>query len=297
VFDRADFRGIADFGQTALLAPTQFDDARFHDDASFRSATVSGGGLGGPPGLSFFHTVADRQLDLSGSGFTKPGVDATTLAENRQLIGADLSSIRAATLRFDDAEFQAGIRLRTQKLSVGDLHLGLGDFGHLSTTNEEERLAGMIEASAKARGDLALANDAEYELRLLEAQHDSWPVYALDSVFYRGIAGYFVRPFRPLLTIVALAFAIAVLVQIRRKQAPGTRGRGVQALAWSGGLADELVARLSLILPQFGKRADATELTTAERFEAFTYRVLLVCALIGFANSNPTLRQMLDALH
>src|SRR5262249_7549159 len=200
-------------------------------------------------------------------------------------------------LRFDDVEIQPGIWLSTDGLSVLDLHLGLSYFPHLSGSAEEERLAGMIEASAKTRGDIALANDAEYKLRVLESQHESWPVHVLDFVFYRGIAGYFVRPFRPLLAILAVAFAIAVLVRVHDKQAPDSRRRGVRALAWSGGLADELVARLSLILPQFGRRADARALTTAERFEAFTYRILLVCALIGFANSNPTLRQMLDALH
>jgi hypothetical protein len=33
------------------------------------------------------------------------------------------------------------------------------------------------------------------------------------------------------------------------------------------------------------------------RLEVLAYRILLVCALVGLANSNPTLRQMIDALH
>ena len=52
----------------------------------------------------------------------------------------------------------------------------------------------------------------------------------------------------------------------------------------------ELLDTLKLIWP--GSAATAT----GRRFEAFGYRVLFVCMLIGFANSNPTLRQMLDAL-
>jgi hypothetical protein len=33
----------------------------------------------------------------------------------------------------------------------------------------------------------------------------------------------------------------------------------------------------------------------AERFEGIAYRVLLVVAFVGLANSNPTLREMVDA--
>jgi hypothetical protein len=33
------------------------------------------------------------------------------------------------------------------------------------------------------------------------------------------------------------------------------------------------------------------------RSEVLFYRILFACALVGFANSNPTLRQMIDAIH
>jgi hypothetical protein len=52
----------------------------------------------------------------------------------------------------------------------------------------------------------------------------------------------------------------------------------------------ELLDTFRLILPGSGATAKG------RRAEAFAYRLLFVCMLIGFANSNPTLRQMLDAL-
>jgi hypothetical protein len=36
--------------------------------------------------------------------------------------------------------------------------------------------------------------------------------------------------------------------------------------------------------------------SSGRRLEIVAYRLLVVCALLGLANSNPTLRQMVDAL-
>jgi hypothetical protein len=49
---------------------------------------------------------------------------------------------------------------------------------------------------------------------------------------------------------------------------------------------------LALIAPRRGDPGDRP----ARRVEVFIYRLLVVCALIGLANSNPTLRQMFDAI-
>jgi len=294
MFDRAEFGGRASFGQATFSAPGSFEAARFHDDASFLDATISGGLPGGDAGISFSHTVADKELDLSGSTFIS-NTNLARLTDGQFVFGADLSELHAGQLRFDSATLQPGIRLRTQGLSVPDLRSKLSDFSHLSGPEEEAHIAGMVEGSAKTRGDLAIANDAHYKLRLLEARQETWPVYVLDFVFYRGVTGYFVRPLRPLLVLLALAVVIAVVAQLHRTRARQVRAWRARVLPWLASLANELLERLSLILPQFGARSSAPP-TTGERIEAFTYRVLLVCALIGFANSNPTLRQMLDAL-
>jgi hypothetical protein len=50
----------------------------------------------------------------------------------------------------------------------------------------------------------------------------------------------------------------------------------------------------ALLAPRRGSDAAARPLL--QRLEAFGYRLLLVCALIALANSNPTLRQMVDTL-
>ena len=62
----------------------------------------------------------------------------------------------------------------------------------------------------------------------------------------------------------------------------------------------ELLADALSLQPPY--RAEATRqaegvwAVAARRIEVFAYRLLFVCALIGLANSNPTLRQMFDAI-
>ena len=45
-----------------------------------------------------------------------------------------------------------------------------------------------------------------------------------------------------------------------------------------------------------GRIGRRTRPTVGERIEVFVYRLLLACAALGLANSNPTLREMFDTL-
>jgi hypothetical protein len=51
----------------------------------------------------------------------------------------------------------------------------------------------------------------------------------------------------------------------------------------------------ALVGPRWGGPGGG-EPSLGERFQVIIYRLLLVCALIGLANSNPTLRSMFDTL-
>jgi hypothetical protein len=110
-----------------------------------------------------------------------------------------------------------------------------------------------------------------------------------------------VRPFRPLLilTIVATVFAIGRYVRQRGRRIGerGTvspqRGRLRRAQGQCASFSTCLLDTFALAVPRWGGRQ---ELGLAERLQVIVYRVLLVCALIGLANSNPTLRNMVDTL-
>ena len=80
-----------------------------------------------------------------------------------------------------------------------------------STTRPNNgRSSETVEESAKTRGDLGDANDAHYAL-LASKTRPCVGSRVLDLVFYRGIAGYFVRPFRPPLVLLVLAMVFSFL--------------------------------------------------------------------------------------
>ena len=277
LFIDSTFQSTADFAQSVFTGQALFDRARFASGASFLAALFANGSPSGS--VSFNHALAHKTLDLS--GVTLDG-------------DADLEGLETDALSLDPVFIAPGVALKTAGLSSSDLSYPLASLGSLTDPGEQERVATLIEESAKNHGDLGLANDAHYEARLLAARGESWPVYLLDFVFYRGIAGYFVRPFRPLLILVTAAIVVALILQVRRKRPPSPVRWS--AISWIRDFTITLLDRFALIVPRLSGRDQAESPSLGVRLEAITYRVLLACALIGFAASNPTLREMLNSL-
>jgi hypothetical protein len=134
---------------------------------------------------------------------------------------------------------------------------------------------------------------------VMQSQHYGAVGHALDYVFYRGVAGYLVRPLRPILVLIVLVLLISIGRDLRRARAPEdrtspprTRRPSTRAQAHGAGLLTNLLNTLA----KLGPRRSKDEPKLSERLEVFAYRLLVVCALLGLANSNPTLRQMVDTL-
>ena len=157
----------------------------------------------------------------------------------------------------------------------------------------------MVKVSAKVRNDLTVANDAHYDLAALRSDGYWWPWRMLDRGFSGGIAGYFVRPFKPMVALLVLAAILALVRTIRtRSNSPQPRrsARWRSTIADAGMWLHRFTTELLDALARIGRGASTDGPSLGRRLETFTYRVLIVCAVLGFANSNPTLRQMLDAL-
>src|SRR5262249_453643 len=170
-------------------------------------------------------------------------------------------------------------------------------------TQDEDRIhvLQLIEASAKSRNDLAVANDAHYDIANLQQRTYWLPWRILDQAFYGGIAGYFVRPFRPLATLLALVVVLALLRTLKdRATAPDRSPQDPRWQVWSvasvGAYGHRFATEVLDGLGRIGRGGNVASPTLATRLEVFAYRLLIVCAILGFANSNPTLRQMFDAL-
>lgn len=295
-FRDTDFRQRTDFSQAVFLAGAVFKRAGFTEGASFLASRFF---VSEPSDeAAVFGSVASAgDLDFTFAVFRPMG----HASGHSSPIAVFSGLVCGGSLVFRDTEFSEGQTIVMSRLHVEDLVLDVDVVPRIDSKLDREPVLRMIEESAKARGDLGDANDAHYALRVLESENYSPFGHALDYVFYRGLAGYFARPFRPLVALLALASLLSLIRVLRLELKPMSedarraqrmwRGMMIRAGAFITGLLDTL----SLLGPRRGG-ADATSPRLAVRIETFAYRALLVCALLGLANSNPTLRQMIDTL-
>jgi uncharacterized protein YjbI with pentapeptide repeats len=286
VFGGVEFTGPVDFGGDGFEGPVSFHRARLDRGATFLQAMFAPNS-----GVSdtFFGAQSGGALDFSFAQLGRP---------------VDFSNMFAdGEISFHDANLTTRQGVTFEYVSATSLDLSVGTAVSAIDSSDLPTVLALIESSAKARGDLGVANDAHYERKVLESQKDGWLGHAFDFFFYRTIAGYLVRPLQPLAALLILA-GILTLVHAGRKAwpHPATTGRGawrrvrlqyLRARRILPPLGNAYLQTLALLVP--GKGPAAVE-RPVRWLEAIASRLLFVCVLIGFANSNPTLRQMLDAI-
>jgi len=294
-FEQASFGGPADFRETTFEGPVTFEAAKFEGDADFSDATFAEtagffqtkfghdatflGALftydgGQTSGVNFGGSTAERDFVFDLAQFSGGAVFRQTVAAGSlSFREADLKSDRGKLLVFDSASAQ-GLLMDVD--------------GALQAVQpaDRQRALRLIEAGAKTRGDLGEANDARFSLEVLKSREQPWYRRIPNVVFYRLLAGYFVRPLHPILALLALLSAFALLRVLRTSAESSGFVRRASSAADRFG--HEFLDALALIAPGGD--------STGRRIESLAYRLLVVCALIGLAQSNPTLREMFDAL-
>jgi hypothetical protein len=302
-FARASFGGVADFRGATFYQSARFDEGEFAGLADFALARFFGRGLfsrarfGGTGRFFGARFMFAPENDFS-ADFQQTTGDMDFSAA--QVVGGvTFRRASAGTLSFDRAKFFAPRQAVFTDATSPNFVIDVGTVDEAVQPSDRIAVLGMVEASAKARNDLSVANDAHYDLASLRSDGYWWPWRMLDRGFYGGIAGYFVRPFRPMVALLVLAALLALGRTVAKSRASPRARRSVRlrstianAGTWLHRFTTELLDGLARI--GRGARDDAPSL--GRRLETFTYRVLIVCAVLGFANSNPTLRQMLDAL-
>ncbi len=323
-FARAVFHGNADFSEFNFKGPATFDGAQFVKDADFsgafftRRVTFEKARFGEgvtylaaefpaqappqDPEDSFWGVQADGDLSFAFAAFSRPA--------NFQNV------VATGTISFNDAAFTGARGLTFSHISAGGFEMDVGSALTAVSTDHRTDVLRLIESSAKARDDLGHANDAHYERQVILSQDYSAPVRLLDLVFYRAVAGYFVRPLHPLAVLFGVAAVFTLIRMLRSRSheltektgtpAASEGGEGPAARAWTVGgrrlggsmravrdFATSMLVTLTLIGPA---RRESQDIRQGREIEIWIYRVLFVCTLIGFANSNPTLREMFDAI-
>ena len=302
---RSDFSGLTEFKHGATFAETAFGP-----ETSFIAAKFEGE-VKAADVTSFDHVTSSGTIDFSAATISAP------LRILRSVVGG---------LTFAQVLYESGGTLNLDSDTAPSFYLDIGSLSYVkggdasSTVHDRETALALLEASAKADNNLSLANDAHYRLESLKSTQYREPLHLLDLFFYNWIAGYLVRPDHPIFTLVAIALLLSLVRAFILVPEPRTAGDPSRIRPELTKRGDAIGARLGQITGRFGTWLHASvrpgfahfghELldtfrlilpgsgaaAKGRRAEAFAYRALFVCMLIGFANSNPTLRQMLDAL-
>jgi len=275
-FARADFQHRVDFNGAEFTREAEFARTRFAQGASFRGTFFFG--RGSVRAASFELTSSQGKLDFAGATFS-----------NR----ATFKNLVASSTWFDGTTFSSDATVTMTGISASDLLLAIESVDRVQA-DDQRRVLRLIESSAKSRGDLTVANQAHYRLQVLASRDDILPRRIADGIFYRGLAGYFVKFWRPIVALFLLAFVVSVY-RVRKEQPVAVTAAGNSRAQWirhgterSQRVLNEFLETLALIGPGVSD--------PPRRLERLTYRVLFVCGLLGLANSNPTLRQMVDTL-
>jgi hypothetical protein len=218
--------------------------------------------------------------------------------------------------------------------------MGVADALHVHGRSVQQAMLGMIQASAAARGDLSVANNARFELLSLESANLHGFRRWWDRLAYHGVAGYLVRPLYPLRAL-GLALVIDGLIRMawrlraaRRERAPDgaaaaghetpeaaadapgreKEGSAVMVRSRAGAATLSATKALSALVEGIGEALGAAfrlkpGITVENReqvraylvagvkwLEYFAYKILLALVLLTLANSNPTLRDLIDTV-
>jgi uncharacterized protein YjbI with pentapeptide repeats len=268
-FNGAAFTAGSDFSQSKFLRKATFDGARLQDatflDAEFREP------------VSFDEVAALGRLDFADATFEK------------RASFADVAS--QGLITFPDAEFEGPIDM--DGLTANELVLDPSLAVEIESRTPRKQVLKLIERTAKGNGDLGPANHARYELRRLEGEE--WgPLRPADFVF-RYALGYLVRPLYPAGILLAIVFLTGLYRALRLRRSPvlGQASPRRKPHIWFFDWMRQCWRTLKVALPG-QSRLDASP--PVHFFELAAYRVLLVVALVGLANSNPGIREMFDAL-
>jgi len=236
---RADFynrcftAGAVFFG-TVLGGAANFDSAEFIGDAVFENASF---GSDATFVLTWFDATANFASILAARGLSFDfdkfgGVAALDGAVVRGPLSL-MNLIRAPYCKLPRPRPIAVGCLSMDNLMVAGIVMDPGQVDALVLGPVTQlRVLTQIEQTARADGDVTTANDARYDRLTLAAQARSgvW-ARVQDGFFYRTVAGYLVRPWRPLMFLGFLVAAGFLLRCLLRAPVPARVRERVRHLA------------------------------------------------------------------
>lgn len=276
-FSQASFAGAVSAAQAHFSGEAVFDGARFDGGASFVDAHFDAL-------ASFSRTISGGRLDFEAASF------------GAIPIFSHLGS--TGVVSFTDARFSGTVIF--DKVDAKELDVAFADIPRMGAARAD--VLTLVEDGARARGNIALANQARYNRLALQGTMGSRPHRVADWFFYRVVAGYLVRPLRPLLWLIAAILVVSLVRTAgaaRRVPAPVAEGTRSSRHGTVSRYLLTVERTVGVAVAKKASRAEDTDqpmATVRQWLEWGLYKALLVAFVIGVANSNATLRQMLDAI-
>lgn|GEM_PF-1278234 len=286
------FGGVAQFGRTHFDQGASFSGTRFDGLAYFQEVTASGllnfNFVTFQRHADFFNLTSSGTVDFRWAVFGLPQAGSQPLPD---AVTRHRSSLETIIMN---------------QLSAEHLLMDLEVIPRIQSSQVQQQTLSLIESSAKQRSDLELANNARF--RRLSLKHETYHgLRRLADWVYRYPMGYLVRPLWPLFSLLLLVF-VGGLVRLTYWLLKGSASPESQTQAEArsrAGKAQLSVGRIvSAVLDHWGA-ALAAAFQPKPNFsreslglwiEYSLEKTLLVAFLFGLANSNPTLREMLDAI-
>lgn len=321
-FEAAIFRGPVNFFLAVFGRKANFDRAELGAGGNFRAAHFDYEGE--TPDQGEDQRETDTEIEVKFDNVHSAGpldFDGATFADTVSFTQfASSGPVSLEGIVIEDGEI-----LIERNFSVGDLEMDVESVKKIS--GSEENVLKLIERSAQRRGDLSVANDARYELLSLQGKTRTGVWGFLDTVFYRGLSGYLVRPLHPFAAFLALLMACTAVRSVRRFRRaraeassvdgaplPASPVRGMLNRSRRGFLLAEKAVTVVLagLADSLGvafrrKPNPPIEVGNKERARAYffaflkwgeflAYKVLIAVSILAVGNSSATIRQVIDAV-
>jgi hypothetical protein len=310
-------------------------DALFHGTVDL-SARLFAGGLDARGAIFSARTTLAKAtfgggLTLDGATFTELDASGATFAAP-----ASMQLVRAATLNLNQAVALAGLTLQGTQVSgaasfdqaqlqgvfnvneftASQIVLDIGALSNVLGVSAGRAVLAKVERTARDAGDIPLANSARFRMLQIDGERSAFPKRQVDWVFYEQLAGYLVRPLRPLRTLLFLILIGTIaryLVDAYRDRndelvVAGAATAGMVRKVRVGHEVTGLLQRLSRaviaslrakpnIPSPVGETTVAPYVIAGLRlFEYVTSKLLIVVFFLSLANYNATLREVLGSV-
>lgn len=313
-FAGADFAADGNFAAADFAERASFVRADFAGTANFRGATMAAGAnlrvneFAGD--LMLAEVTAGGSIEFTGALLYKNG------------FFVNLSS--TGTLVLEGMDLHPDAELLMDRIGADGLTMDVErQIDFVQGTLVKANVLELVERTGRESGDLALANRARFELLDLQGERKEGLDRVVDRLVFRDVGGYLVRPLNP---IRALLLLILTGGLIRSARSVGSSVRGwsqAGMLRMSSASPRQLLHRVLLMLEKATARvlagiaatmkvavkpkADHIRLGDPERTreylkvgvlwcEFLVYKLVFAAIVLSLGNSNPTVRQLLDAV-